>query len=116
MVDYPENGTDAVAQYTATDPEDVTITDWSLEGDDKDLFEISSTGELTFKSSPDHDVAGDNDGDNIYLVTVKAADAINTVTLDVEITVSNVNEAPEFPDSPRTGSALWRKTRRPTRT
>ena len=99
VVDYPENGTDAVAQYTATDPEGITITDWSLDGDDKDLFEISNTGELTFKSSPDHDVAGDNDGDNIYLVTVKAADATNTVTLDVEITVSNVNEAPEFPSS-----------------
>ena len=99
VVDYPENSTDAVAQYTATDPEDVTITDWSLDGDDKDLFEISSTGELTFKSSPDHDVPGDKDENNVYLVTVKASDGTNTVALDVEITVSNVNEAPEFPTS-----------------
>ena len=99
VVDYPENGTDAVAQYTATDPEGVTITDWSLEGDDKDLFEISRTGELTFKSPPNHDIAGDNDGNNIYLLTVTASDGTTPVTLDVEVTVSNVNEAPEFPAS-----------------
>ena len=99
VVDYPENGVDAVAEYTATDPEGVTITDWSLDGDDKDLFEINNAGELTFKASPDHDIAGDSDGDNIYLVTVKASDGTNTVTLNVAITVSNVNEAPEFPSS-----------------
>ena len=99
VVDYPENGGDAVAEYTATDPEGVTITDWSLDGDDKDLFEINNAGELTFKASPDHDIAGDSDGDNIYLVTVKASDGTNTVTLNVAITVSNVNEAPEFPSS-----------------
>ena len=99
VVDYPENGADAVARYTATDPEGITITDWSLDGNDKDLFEISNSGELTFKSSPDHDIAGDNDGNNIYLVTVKASDGTNSVTLPVEVTVSNVNEAPVFPDA-----------------
>ena len=98
VVDYPENGTDAVAQYTADDPEDVATIIWSLDGDDKDLFNISG-GELTFKSSPDHDVAGDKDGNNVYLVTVTASDGTTPVTLAVEVTVSNVNEAPEFPAS-----------------
>ena len=97
VVDYPENGTDAVAQYTADDPEGDTIS-WDLEGDDKELFEITG-GELTFKSSPDHDVPGDDDGNNIYLVTVKVTARTATVTLDVEVTVSNVNEAPDFPAS-----------------
>ena len=86
-----------MAQYTAVDPEGDTIS-WSLEGDDKDLFEITG-GELTFKSSPDHDVPGDDDGNNIYLVTVKVTARTATVTLDVEVTVSNVNEAPDFPAS-----------------
>ena len=47
-MDYPENRTDAVeTQYTADDPEDVaTITSWSLDGDDKDLFDISTAGVL----------------------------------------------------------------------
>ena len=98
VVDYPENGTDAVAQYTADDPEDVATIIWSLDGDDKDLFDITG-GELTFKSSPDHDVAGDKDGNNVYLVTVTASDGTTPVTLAVEVTVSNVNEAPEFPAS-----------------
>ena len=97
VVDYPENGTDEVAQYTATDPENDSII-WSLEGDDKDLFDITG-GELTFIASPDHDVAGDADGNNVYLVTVTASDGTTPVTLAVEVTVSNVNEAPEFPAS-----------------
>ena len=95
VVDYPENGTDEVETYIATDPEGVSIT-WSLEGDDKDLFNISG-GELTFIASPDHDAPADADGNNIYMVTVTASDGTTPVTLDVEVTVSNVNEAPEFP-------------------
>ena len=98
VVDYPENGTDAVAQYTADDPEDVATIIWSLDGDDKDLFDITG-GELTFISSPDHDVPTDADGNNVYLVTVTASDGTTPVTLAVEVTVSNVNEAPEFPAS-----------------
>ena len=97
VVDYPENGTDEVETYIATDPEGVSIT-WSLEGDDKDLFNISG-GELTFIASPDHDAPADADGNNIYMVTVTASDGTTPVTLDVEVTVSNVNEAPEFPAS-----------------
>ena len=54
---------------------------------------------MTFKSSPDHDVPGDDDGNNIYLVTVKVTARTATVTLDVEVTVSNVNEPPDFPAS-----------------
>ena len=95
VVDYPENGADAVARYTAVDPENDQIS-WSLEGDDKDLFEING-GALTFKSSPDHDIPGDDDNNNVYLVTVKVTARTSSVTLDVEVTVSNVNEEPEFP-------------------
>ena len=80
VVDYPENGTDEVAQYTADDPEDVVSITWSLEGDDKDLFNISG-GELTFISSPDHDAPGDADGNNVYMVTVTASDGTTPVTL-----------------------------------
>lgn len=79
-VDYPENGVGPVHTYTATNPEGAKI-EWSLDGDGKDLFEISNTGELTFKSSPDHDVPGDKDENNVYLVTVKASDGANTVAL-----------------------------------
>ena len=115
VVDYPENGTDEVAQYTADDPEDVATIIWSLDGDDKDLFDITG-GELTFKSSPDHDVAGDKDGNNVYLVTVTASDGTTPVTLAVEVTVSNVNEEPRSSRPPRPGTGPWQKTPGRTRT
>ena len=98
VVDYPENGTNVVAAYTATDPEGDSIT-WSLEGADKYRFEISSAGALTFKSPPDHDAPADANSDNVYLVTVKAADGAGSGLLSVEVTVSNVNETPTFPAS-----------------
>ncbi len=90
---YAENGTAAVATYTATDPEGTTIS-WTLEGDDAADFNISASGVLTFDSSPDREDADDDNTDNVYEITVKASDGTLSDTLDVEITVTNVNEAP----------------------
>ena len=56
-VRYAENGTDAVATYTAVGPESASAT-WSLGGDDAGDFNISSSGMLTFRSSPDYEDAG----------------------------------------------------------
>ncbi len=90
-MDYAENGTAAVATYSATDPESATIT-WSLEGDDAADFEISDGGVLTFKTSPDYENPADADQDNVYEVTVKASDGTNEDTLDVTVTVADVDE------------------------
>ena len=89
---YAEDGTAAVATYSATDPESATIT-WSLEGDDAADFEISTGGVLTFVSPPDYEAAADDDTDNVYKVTVKASDGTNRDTLSVTITVTDVDEA-----------------------
>ena len=62
---YAENETGPVATYTATDPESATIT-WTLESDDAADFSISAGGVLTFKSSPDHETAADDNTDNAY--------------------------------------------------
>ena len=91
-VSFAENGTDSVAIYSATDPEGDTIT-WSLSGSDAELFSISATAALSFKSSPDHENAKDDDEDNVYEVTVSASDGTLTSDLAVEITVTNVTEA-----------------------
>ena len=88
---YAENGTAAVATYSATDPESATIT-WSLEGDDAALFDLSSGGVLTFGSPPDYENPADADPDNVYKVTVKASDGTNEDTLDVTVTVTDVDE------------------------
>ena len=94
LINYPENGTDSVATYTADDPENSQIT-WSLSGDDSGDFSVSNAGVLTFSSSsspPDYETPTDANRDNIYLVTVLASDGANTPSLDVTITVTDENE------------------------
>ncbi len=93
-IEYPENGMDAVATFTATDPEDQMVY-WSLlealpnpvptvdgtelaatDLEDFGHFTISSDGVLSFNIPPDHEMpAGGSDGDsNTYMVVVVASD------------------------------------------
>ena len=72
-VQYAENGTAALDTYTADDPENQDV-DWTLAGPDRDLFEISSSGVLAFKSPPDYEMRRDSGGNNVYDVTVRATD------------------------------------------
>ena len=81
-----------LATYLASDPEGQPITRWSLSGSDGGDFLISENGELTFRSTPDYDRPADSNRDNEYLVTVRAYDGRTYGSLDVTITVSNVNE------------------------
>jgi hypothetical protein len=98
MVDYPENGTDPVMTFNATDADGDAI-EWDLSGVDAEFFEISDDGVLTFEDPPDFEDAKDKDedegslgpqgeGDNVYQVTVEASGG----TLDVAVTVTNVDE------------------------
>ncbi|WP_165440767.1 DUF4347 domain-containing protein, partial [Rubripirellula amarantea] len=88
-----ENQT-TVMTVTATDPAD-TLSYSITGGDDGSLFQIvSGTGVLTFVAAPDYDIAGDDDGDNVYLVQVSVSDGTTTSTIDISVTVANVNEAP----------------------
>ena len=87
-IDYPENGTDQVASFSAPDVDDGPIV-WSLSGPDAKLFKISADGVLTFKSSPNYESPADADGDNTYSVTVNRAGG----SLDVTVNVENVDEA-----------------------
>ena len=72
--EYPENGTGAVATFTAVDPEGESIV-WSLAGDDMGEFTIVN-GVLRFKSSPDFEDTGNPD--HMYDITVQASDGRNT--------------------------------------
>ena len=70
---------------------------WSLSGSDDEDFAISETGVLSFAGSPNYESAADSGSDNVYEVTVEARDdAFNTGTLDVTVTVTDVNEGPEI--------------------
>ena len=68
-IDYDENGEGEITAYEAFDPETGSIT-WSWDGDDKDKFLPSSNGSLAFRTPPDYETPTDNDGDNVYQVTV----------------------------------------------
>ena len=88
---YAENGTDSVATYTANgDPS------WSLSGIDSEHFEIGDDGVLSFEEPPDFELLADDNGDNVYEITVEATitDVDTSVsvtgTLAVSVSVTNV--------------------------
>ena len=91
---YRENGTAVLATFRAADPEEAVVA-WSLSGPDGEHFAIYE-GVLTFKRLRDFESPADTDGDNVYEVTVVAADdGLNAGALAVTVTVSDVNEGPE---------------------
>ena len=92
-VDYAEDRRDDVATYRASGPDAASAT-WTLEGDDAGDFDISSSGVLTFRASPNYETPADADTDNTYEVTVVASDGTNEDRLDVTITVTDVDERP----------------------
>ena len=94
-ISYMENGTDAVATYTADGPM-ADMATWTLEGDDAGDLSISNSGVLTFDATPDYEMAMDEGMDNTYMVTVKAEAGGEMAMQDVTITVTDVNEMPEF--------------------
>ncbi|MDE2988935.1 MAG: cadherin domain-containing protein [Chloroflexota bacterium] len=91
---YAENDEIVVASYSARDPEGGTSFTWSLDGADKDLFSISSTGALTFKAPPDYENKQDAGENNVYDITIEASDGAETGSRAVQVTVTNVDEAP----------------------
>ena len=88
-----EGSTDTIATYTKTDPEGATTTWEDPAGDDGAFFEISSSGDLSFKVAPDHEADADQDGDNIYQVTLKATDQTsNTGEKAITVRLQDDNE------------------------
>ncbi len=112
-IEYAENGEDAVATFTAVDPEGATPISWSIavagtdhDGDDGPLtdadavdagdFTIDKDGMLKFTSPPDFEnPSGEGAASNTYKVVVAASDAETggeTGYHKVTVTVTNVNE------------------------
>ncbi len=98
----PENSpaTDVLATYTVSDPEGDSAA-FSLAGIDGGNFVFSINDddgiELRFSSSPDYESPVDSDGNNRYVVTLRATDngsPAATGQLDVIVVVTNVNEPP----------------------
>ena len=91
-----ENIRSTLYTYSARDMDRNAEIMWSVRGTDSDDFTISDTGELSFGSNPNHEQPADSNSDNVYEITVVASDGQNEGTLDVTVTVTEVNEGPEI--------------------
>jgi VCBS repeat-containing protein len=101
---FTSGTTGSVAENSAisTVVYDANVTDvdgapavFSLTGTDAGLFNINaSTGEVTFKVSPNFEAPTDAGADNVYNFSVNAFDGTATTSQAVAVTVTNVNEAP----------------------
>ena len=103
--------TTAVAAYMASDEDPSDTLSWSVENnadaDAGNLFQINSAGELSFKIAPDFEDEPDVGEDNTYNVTVQATDGGGLfATLDVAVSVTNVNEAPTIDNGPSDGGTI----------
>ena len=100
-VSVPENGTAVTTITVVPDGASTNPPVLTLEGPDADLFQIDpDTGEISFIDAPDFENPGDADGDNIFEVTVVAADGDNpnlTASEDLTITITDaIDAAPEL--------------------
>ncbi len=84
------DGTSTFTGYTAvaTDADDDIVTFSLSSGTDQEAFNIDpDSGVLSFKISPDFEVPGDSDGNNIYEVTISATDGTTSVMQSITVTV-----------------------------
>lgn len=87
-----ENQTAALT-VAATDAEGDAVTYSISGGTDAALFTINAaTGEVSFASAPDYEVAADANGDNTYDIEVTASDGVNATAQTLAITVANEND------------------------
>ena len=98
---FDENGTSVVATYTATDVDANSNLTWSVEDNDFGDFNMTKNadgdGVLMFKAPPNYEAPIDADTNNTYSLTVKVKDNHSgnlTDTLNVVVTVNDVNETP----------------------
>ena len=103
--DAAENQT-AVGTIEASDSDDA-VTGYAIEGGaDASSFSIdAATGALTFDVAPNFEIPTDDDGNNTYVVVVRATsgtdDRVKTADQTITVTVTDVGgEAPGVPAAP----------------
>ena len=93
-----EGGT-AVATLAATETGTGETATWSIPegtagGADGEAFALTAGGALSLAAAKDFEAPDDADGDGAYAVTVAMAAGAQTATVDLLVTLTNVNEAP----------------------
>ena len=93
-VDVAENSNGTIHVATTMDPEQESLT-YSLSGTDADDFAIdSSSGAISFVSTPDYETPTDTNTDNVYELTFEVSNGTTTTLQELVITVIDVDEAP----------------------
>ena len=110
-----ENQDWAGETFTASDPEQGTVTRWNLGGRDGGDFTISETGLMTFRSIPDYESPADSDRNNIYEVEVRPYDGRYYGSHHVTVTVTPINEAPDITTTGTSATSLSHPENRTTR-
>ena len=106
---YLENATGTVGSYSASDPERATTTWEELAGPDAAAFSFSERGALSFNNPPDYEMPNDaSPRDGVYNVTLSASDGRMIGSLDVVITIVDVDEPPLISGS---DSVSWDENR-----
>ena len=101
----PENTTSVPTVTAVDDDSQDSVTDYAIVGgaDQGQFLPISSTGDLTFKTAPDHENPQDADRNNVYVVIVRATSGIGNrirrTNQTITVTVTNVQE-PDDPVNP----------------
>ena len=83
----------AVTTVAAADPEGAPVSYGIVSGGDGSRFTINTqTGLLRFVSAPDHELPNDVNGDNVYVVTVRATSGAHTDLQTITVTVTNTRD------------------------
>ena len=91
-VDVAENSNGTIHVATTIDSEQESLT-YSLSGTDADDFNIdSSSGAISFVSTPDYENPTDENEDNVYELTFEVSDGTTATLQELVITVIDVNE------------------------
>lgn len=92
-------------EIRGSDPDaNANLTYSIIDGSDAARFSIDPrTGRFFFQTAPNFETPADADGNNVYQLTVQVTDGQYTSTQSINVTVTDVNEAPVF----TTGSDLF---------
>ena len=83
-----ENQTSAFT-VTASDSDGDTLTYSIASGADANMFDIDTSGNVTFSAPPDFENPGDSNADNVYLLTAAVSDGTASDTMAFEVNVTN---------------------------
>ena len=91
---------------TVTDPDSTTVTITGVNGGDSAQFVLDPASGRVTANTPqgtfDFEAPLDSDGNNVYVQELELSDGVNTVRDTITVTITDVDEPPEFAVVPET--------------